>query len=138
MKERNIINWYSKNCIITDQTRQTDQINFILLSIKMYLKSDEIKIDKKELHKSKKSVDANLVYTNKAVVSDKFTLEKAYKYYIGYKVGEFARPLWIILPQMSGFIKYFGGNIKQLSFLSEDEEIDIQYNKIWKKKINKT
>ena len=34
---------------------------------------------------------------------------------------------------MSEFVKYFDGNRKNLSFLSEDEEIIIKYNEIWKK-----
>ena len=40
------------------------KINFILLSIKMSLKFDEIKIDKKEFHKSKQPIDLNLVGIN--------------------------------------------------------------------------
>ena len=38
---------------------------------------------------------------------------------------------------MSGCIKYIDGKRKNMSFLSEDEEIIIKYNKIWKK-IKKT
>ena len=48
------------------------------------------------------------VNVNKIVVSDKFKLnEDASKYFIGYQKGEIVRPLCIILPQMSGYIKYF-------------------------------
>ena len=129
IEERNISNWYS----ITDQTRKTDQKNFILLSIKMKLKFGEIKIGKKEFHKSKKSINLNLIDTSKIVISDRFELDEGDKYYIGYKDGEFVRPLFIILPQMSGFIKYFDGNRKNMSFLSEDEEIIIKYKKNGKK-----
>ena len=46
--------------------------NFFLPSMKMSLKFDEIGIDKKELHKSKKPIDLNIVDTNKIVISDKF------------------------------------------------------------------
>ena len=77
-----------------------------------------------------------MIERNNIVISDRFELDEGDKYYIGYKDGEFVRPLCIILPQMSGFIEYFDGNIKSMSFLSEDEEIIIKYNKIWKK--NKT
>ena len=99
----------------------------------MKLKFGEIKIDKKEFHKSKKSIDLNLIDTNKIVISDRFELDEGDKYYISYKDGEFVRPLFIILPQMSGFIKYFDGNRKNMSFLSEDEEIIIKYKKNGKK-----
>ena len=34
---------------------------------------------------------------------------------------------------MGGFIKYFDGNRKNMSFLSEDEKIIIKYSKVWKK-----
>ena len=43
-------------------------MNFILLSIKMSLKFDEIKIDKKESHKSKEPINLNLVDINKLVI----------------------------------------------------------------------
>ena len=99
----------------------------------MNLKLGEIKIDKKEFHNSKKPVDFNLADTNEIVASDKFEFEEGDKYYIGYKDGEFVRPLPVILTQMSGFIKYFDSNRKNVPYLSEDEEIIIKYNKIWKK-----
>ena len=74
-----------------------------------------------------------MIDTKNIVISDRFELDEVDKYYIGYKDDEFVRPLSIILPQMSGFIEYFDGNIKSMSFLSEDEEITIKYSKIWKK-----
>ena len=42
----------------------------------MYLKLGEIKIDKKECHKSKKPVDLNLIDTNKFFISDRFELDE--------------------------------------------------------------
>ena len=42
----------------------------------MYLKLGEIKIDKKECHKSKKPVDLNLTDTNKFFISDRFELDE--------------------------------------------------------------
>ena len=67
------------------------------------------------------------------IISDRFELDEGDKYYIGYKDGEFVRLLCIIITEIHGFIEYFDGNIKSMSFLSEDEEIIIKYNKIWKK-----
>ena len=46
-----------------------------------------------------------MIDTNKIVISDRFELDEGDTYYIGCKDGEFVRPLCIILPQMSEFIK---------------------------------
>ena len=74
-----------------------------------------------------------MIDTNKIVISDRFELDEGNKYYISYKYGKFVKPLCIVLRQMSGFIKYFDGSRKNMSFLSGDEEIIIKYNKISKK-----
>ena len=72
------------------------------------LKFNSIKINRKEFHKSKQAIDLDSVTVDKIVVSDKFRhSEDGYKYYIGYQEDEIVRPLCIILPQMSGCIKYF-------------------------------
>ena len=72
-------------------------MNFILLSIKTSLKFDEIKIDKKEFHKSKKPADLNLVDTNQIVISDKFNhTDDGFKYFIGYQ-GDISLDLYILL-----------------------------------------
>ena len=39
-------------------------------------------------------------------------------------------PLCIILPQMSGFIKYFDGGGKNMSFKIEDRDIYLKYSEI--------
>ena len=60
------------------------------------LKFSNIKINKKEFHKSKQAIDLDSVTTDKIVVSDKFRdSEKVYKYFIGYKEDEIIRPLCI-------------------------------------------
>ena len=41
--------------------------------------------------------------------------------------------LHIILPQMSGYIKYFENGGKSMSFKTEDDEVYIKYNQIWNK-----
>ena len=73
-----------------------------------------------------------MIERNNIVISDRYELDEGDKYYIGYKNGEFVTPLYIIITEIRGFIEYFDGNIKSMSFLSEDEEIIIKYNKIWK------
>ena len=42
-------------------------------------------------------------------------------------------PLCIILPQMSGYIKYFKNGGKNMSFMVEEDEVYIKYNQIWNK-----
>ena len=59
------------------------------------LKYNNIKINKKELHKSKQAIDLDSVTADKIVVSDKF---KGSKYFIGYQKDEIVKPLFIILP----------------------------------------
>ena len=72
------------------------------------LKFNNIKINKKEFHKSKQAVNLDSVIVDRIVVSDKFKLsEEGYKYFIGYQEGEIVKPLCIILPKMNGQIKYF-------------------------------
>ena len=78
------------------------------------LKSDEIVVHKKEFHASKQAIALNLVNPSKIIVSDKFRhCNDGSKFCIGYLHDEnVIRSLYIVLPQMSGYIKYFdkGGN----------------------------
>ena len=55
------------------------------------------------------------------------------KYFIGYLEGGIVKPLCIILPQMSGYIKYFETGGKNMSFLIKDDEVRDKYHKIWDK-----
>ena len=81
------------------------------------LKFNNIKINKKEFHKSKKATDLDSVNTNKIVVSDKFRHnEESFTYFIGYQEDEIIKPLCIILSQMNGYIKYFENGGKNMSF----------------------
>ena len=41
------------------------------------------------------------------------------------------RPLRIILPQMSGYIKYFDNDGKNMAFKIEDENVYLKYDEIW-------
>ena len=81
---------------------------------------------------SKKAIDLMSVNVNKIVVSDKFNYnEDCFKYFIGYQKGEIVRPLCIILPQMSGYIKYFEYGSPNMSFLIKDDEVGEKYEQIW-------
>ena len=96
------------------------------------LKFSNIKINKKEFHKSKQAIDLDVVTTDKIVVSDKFKhSEEGCKYFIGYKEDEIIRPLSITLSQMNGYIKYFENGGKNMSFLIKNDEIWEKYEDIW-------
>ena len=70
--------------------------------------------------------------TVQIVISDKFKHNnESFKYFIGYQEGEIVKPLCIILPQMSGYIKYFENGGKNMSFLIKDDEVWEKYEQIW-------
>ena len=54
-----------------------------------------------------------------------------FKYFIGYQEGEIVKPLCIVLPQMSGYIKYFENRGKKMSFMIKDDEVWEKYKQIW-------
>ena len=80
-------------------------------------------IDKKEFYSSKQ---AKIVVSNKWKINDTI-----YKYFCGYLNNDVIQPLCIILPQMSGYIKYFDDGGKNMSFVTDDEEVYEKYNEIW-------
>ena len=81
------------------------------------LKINNTRVNKKEFQKSKQPIDLMSVNVDQIVVSDKFKhSDKGFKYFIGYQEGEIVKPLCIILPQMSAYIKYFENGGKNMSF----------------------
>ena len=96
------------------------------------LKFNNIRLNKKEFHKSKEPIDLMSVSVDQIVVSDKFKhRDEGFRYCIGYQEGEIVKPLCIILPQMNGYIKYFENEGKNMSFLIKDDEVLDKYNKMW-------
>ena len=88
------------------------------------LKFDNIRVNKKQFHKSKQLIDLMSVNVGQIVVSDKFKHNKeGFKYFIGYQKNEIVKLLCIILPRMNGYIKYFKSGGKNMSFLIKDEKI---------------
>ena len=102
---------------------------FVFLGIKRMsektLKFNNIRVNKKEFHKSKQPIDLALVTLDQIVTSD--------KYFIGYQEDEIVKPFCIFLPQMSGYIKYFENDGKNVSFFVRDDSVLKKYNKIWDK-----
>ena len=107
-----------------------------LLSIRISektLKFDNIRANNKKSHKFKQPIDLNLVNVDQIVVSDKFKhSDDGFKYFIGYKEGEIVEPLCIILPRMTGYIKYFENGGKNVFYNNDDDVLD-KYNEIWDK-----
>ena len=95
------------------------------------LKFNNTRVNKKRFHKSKQPIDLMSVNTEQIVTSDKFRHSgEGFKYFIGYQEDEIANPLYIILPQMSGHIKYFENGGKSISFMIKDDNVLDKYNKI--------
>ena len=96
---------------------------------------NDIEVNKKDFYAPKKAIPLNLVNTNNIVISYRVKQNNdTYKYFIGYLHDDgVIRPLCVILPQMSGYIKYFRNGEKNLSFKIEDEGVYSKYNEIWNK-----
>ena len=71
------------------------------------LKFNNIRVNKKEFHKSKQPIDLMSANVDQIVVFDKFkNSDEGFKYFIGYQDGEIVKMLCIILPQVSGYINW--------------------------------
>ena len=88
--------------------------------------------DKKEFYSSKQAISLDYVDLNKIVVSNKWKInDTKYKYLCEYLNNDTIQLLCVILPQMNGNIKYFDDGGKNMSFVTDDEEIYENYNEIW-------
>ena len=95
------------------------------------LQFNNIILNKKKFHKSKEPIDLLSVDLDQIVVSHKFKHnDEGFKYFIGYLKGEIVKPLCIILPQMSGYIKYFENGGKNMSFFIKDDKVWEKYEQI--------
>ena len=89
-------------------------------------------VNKKEFYSSKQAIPLDSVDLDKIVVSNKLKIsDTTYKYLCGYLNYDVIQPLCVILPQMNGYIKYFDDGGKNMSFVTDDEEIYEKYNEIW-------
>ena len=96
------------------------------------IKFDDKEINKKEFYSSKKAILLDSVDLNKIVVLNKWKInDTTYKYLCGYLNNDTIQTLCVILPQMNGYIKYFDDGGKNMSFVTDDEEIYEKYNEIW-------
>ena len=98
------------------------------------IKFDNIRLNKKEFHKSKQPIDLMSVNTEHIVTSDKFKhSDEGFKFFIGYQQDQIVKPLCIVLPQMSGYISYFENGGNNMSFMVKDGNVLDKCNKIWER-----
>ena len=82
------------------------------------LKFGDKEVNKKEFYSSKEAILLDSVDLSKIVVSKKWKLDDTrYKYFCGYLNNDVLQPLCVILPQMSGYIKYFDDGEKKIHLL---------------------
>ena len=87
---------------------------------------------KKEFYSSKQAIPLDSVDLDKIVISSKWKInETTYKYLCGYLNNDVIQPLCVILPQMNGYIKYFDNGGKNMTFVTDNENVYDKYNGIW-------
>ena len=96
------------------------------------IKFGDKEVDKKEFYSSQQAISLNSVDLDKIFVSSKWKIsETTYKYICGYLNNDVIQPLCVVLPQINGYIKYFDNGGKNMSFVTDDEEVYEKYNEIW-------
>ena len=128
-----------KNAVIIDKKgtlSSKNKITFLsVYNIKMSLRKTKFgdkEVDKKKFYSSKQAISLDSVDLSKIVVSNKWNInDTTYKYLYGYLNDDVIQPLCVILPQIYGHIKYFDDGGKNMSFVTDDEEVYEKYNEIW-------
>ena len=86
---------------------------------------------KKEFNKSKLPINFDVINVDQIVVPDKFR-HNDYGF-IGYKEEETVEAWCNLLPQMTGYIKYYENGGKNMSFVIKDDDVLGKRNEIWDK-----
>ena len=88
------------------------------------IKFGDKEVDKKKFRSSKEVILLDSVDLSKIVVSSRWKLnDTTYKYFCGYLNNDVIKPLWVILLQMNGYIKYFDNGGKNMSFVTDNKEV---------------
>ena len=96
------------------------------------IKFGDKEVDKKEFYSSTQAISLDSINLSKIVVLNKWKInDTKYKYSCGYLNNDVIRQLYVTLPQISGYIKYFDDGGKNMSFVTDDEEVYKKYNEIW-------
>ena len=95
---------------------------------------DNQKIRKSNFYKNKKINRIDDIDINKILVSKNkpYGTKNLLKYFIGYNDNDIIRPLYIRLPQMTGYTRKFDENAT-MSVRVNDKKPLKNYNKIWEK-----
>ena len=94
----------------------------------------DIEVSKKEFYETKEGIKLKDVIVDNIIISNKVKgNNEIVKNYIGYIVDDKVTPLVLLMPVMSGWIKYFENGGNNMSFKIEDDEVYLKYNEIWKK-----
>ena len=94
---------------------------------KQTLGFNDIVVNNKDFYASKKAIPLNSVNSNNIAISYRVKHnDDSYKYFIGYlHYDGVIRPLCVILPQMSGYIKYFEKNVEKICHLKSKKRVFI-------------
>ena len=96
------------------------------------MKFGDKEVDKKSFYSSKEAILLDTVDLSKIVVSSRWNLnDTTCKYFCGYLNNDVIKPLCVVLPQMSGYIKYFDNGGKNMSFDTDDKKVYENYDGIW-------
>ena len=89
---------------------------------------DDIDIEKSKFHHHKSPVfqKMQIQYLTRFLL-----VKRNYKYFIGYSNDDYkVKPLQIMLPKTSAYVKNYNGQSKWMYFLIEDDELLEKYNTI--------
>ena len=98
-----------------------------------------IKNKKSDFYKNKKIFNINDIDVNNLWVSkkEKYGEYDSFQHFIGYNDNNVIKPLYLELPQMTGYINKFNENKNKntttMSLKVKDKKLFKSYNKIWKK-----
>ena len=94
-----------------------------------------IETEKNKFYHHKSPIFLKDVDIEKVLVSNKISFgEKNYKNLVGYLYNDHKiKPLHIMLPNTSAYVKSYDGQTKWIYFLIEDDELLEKYNTIWDK-----
>ena len=93
----------------------------------------DIEIEKNKFYRNKTSIFYKNVDIEKVLASNKISfVEKNYKYFIGYLYNDNrVKPLHIILPKTSAYLKNYDGQTKWMHFFTEVDGLLENYNTVW-------
>ena len=95
---------------------------------------DNIEIEKNKFYLHNTPILLGDEDIEKVLVSNKVSFgEKNYKCFIGYLYDNHkVKPLHIMLPKTTAYVKRYGGQTKWMHFLTEDDLLE-KYSSIWDK-----